>query len=154
MRWENIRAIEAAKFKRLVGVSPQTFEQMKLVAEENQPRSTHPKTGGRRGPKPSLCLEDRLLMLLMYYREYRSFAHIGMSFGISEAQSWRIITDLEARLIQSELFHLERKQRLRSETHWQMVVVDVGEHPVERPKKSSVPTTPARRSVTRSKARC
>ena len=77
-------------------------------------------------------------MLLMYYREYRSFAHIGANFDMSEAQGWRIITGLEERLIKSELFHLERKQLLRSETHWQMVVVDVGEHPVERPKKAAL----------------
>ena len=31
-------------------------------------------------------LEYRLLMLLMYYREYRSFAHFGASFTMSEAQ--------------------------------------------------------------------
>ena len=146
--------MEATKFKRLAGVSPKTFEQMRRAAAASEPVSTHPKTGGKRGPKPALSLEDRLLMLLMYYREYRSFAHIGASFGMSEAQSWRIITGLEERLIKNELFHLERKQRLRSETHWQMVVVDVGEHPVERPKKSNVPATPARRSATRSKVRC
>jgi|GEM_PF-3322576 len=56
---------------------------------------------------------------------------------MSEAQNWRIITGQEARLIKSELFHLEREQRLRSETYWQMAVVDVGEHPVERPKKAT-----------------
>ena len=74
-------------------------------------------------------------MLLMYYREYRSFAHIGANFDMSEAQGWRIITGLEELLNKSELFHLERKQRLRSETHWQTVVVDAGEHPGERLKK-------------------
>ena len=49
--------------------------------------STHPKTGGKRGLKPTLSLEDRLLMLLIYYREYCSFAHFGASFTMSEAQS-------------------------------------------------------------------
>ena len=99
MRWEQLREIPEAKFKRLVGVSPATFEQMRQAAAASEPPSTHPKRGGKRGPKPSLSLEEQLLMLLMYYREYRSFAHIGASFAMSEAQSWRIITGLEARLI-------------------------------------------------------
>ena len=154
MRWEQVREMEAAKFKRLIGVKPTTFELMRQAALAGEPRSTHPKTGAKRGPKARLSLEERLLMLLMYYREYRSFAHIGAAFGLSEAQSWRIITGLEQRLMKNEHFHLTRKQRLRSDTQWQMVVVDVGEHPVERPKKSSAPATPARRSATRSRARC
>ena len=154
MRWGQVQELEAARFKRLTGVSPATFELMRQAAQASEPCSTHPKRGGKRGPKARLCLEERLLMLLMYYREYRSFAHIGASFGLSEAQSWRIITGLEERLIKNERFHLTRKQHLRSETQWQMVVVDVGEHPVERPKKSSAPATRARRSATRSKARC
>ena len=123
MRWEQLRDKPATQFKRLVGVNPQTFEQMLQAALASEPASTHPKTGGKRGPKPTLSLEDRLLMLLMYYREYRSFGHIAASFDMSEAQTWRIITGLEDRLIKNKLFHLERKQRLRSETHWQMVGV-------------------------------
>ena len=140
--------MKAGKFKRLAGVSFETFARMKQAALESEPPSTHPKVGGKRGPKPRLCLEDRLLMLLMYYREYRTFAHIGASFGVSETQCWRIVTRLEQRLIKNDLFHLTRKQRLASNTEWETVVVDVGEHPVERPKKSSAPVTPARRSAT------
>jgi hypothetical protein len=63
------------------------------------PASTHPLKGAKRGPKPKLALEDRLLMLLMYYREYRTFAHVGAGFGVSEAQSWRVVTEMEARLL-------------------------------------------------------
>ena len=137
------------KFRRLVGVKPSVFAQMKEAALAGEPASTHPAGGARRGPKPKLSIEDRLLMLLMYYREYRTFAHVGASFGVSEAQAWRIVTDLEARLLQDGRFHLERKQALRSDTHWQAVVIDVGECAVERPKKSSAPAIRARRSATR-----
>ena len=35
----------------------------------------------------------------MYYRESRTFAHVGASFGVSEAQAWRIVTGLETRLL-------------------------------------------------------
>ena len=148
MRWEQMRELGASKFRRLTGVKPAVFEQMREAALAGEPASTHPAGGGRRGPKPKLGLEDRLLMLLMYYREYRTFAHLGASFGVSEAQSWRIVTDLETRLLADGRFHLPRKQSLRSDTHWQGVVVDVGECACERPKKSSAPATRARRSAT------
>lgn len=123
--------------------------QMKEAVLAQAPASTHPVKGAKRGPKPKLGVEDQLLMLLMYYREYRTFAHVGASFGVSEPQSWRIVTDLEARLLKDERFHLVRKQALRSDTHWQGVVVDVGECACERPKKSSAPAIQARRSATR-----
>lgn len=50
--------MESAKFKRLAGGgSPATFEQMRQVASASEPVSTHPKTGGKRGPRPALSLE-------------------------------------------------------------------------------------------------
>ena len=144
-----MRKVEAGKFRRLTGVTPAVFAQMKEAALAGEPPSSHPAGGGRRGPKPKLGMEDRLLVLLMYHREYRTFAHVGASFGVSEAQAWRIVTDLEGRLLEDGRFHLERKQALRSDTRWQGVVVDVGECACERPKKSSAPATRAKRSVTR-----
>jgi hypothetical protein len=149
MRWEQARQLPPKTFRRLVGVTPAVFEQMREAALAGEAASSHPAGGGRRGPKPKLEVADRLLLLLMYYREYRTFAHIGASFEVSEAQAWRIVSDLETRLLKDGRFHLERKQSLRSETHWQGVVVDVGECACERPKKSSAPATQARRSATR-----
>ena len=77
-------------------------------------------------------------MMLMYYREYRSFAHIAASYNISEAQCWRIITTMEQYLIKSKLFHLPGKKTLtKSDMEWEVVIVDVSEHPIERPKKNN-----------------
>lgn len=84
-------------------------------------------------------------MLLMYYREYRTFSHTASSYGISEAQCWRIIVELEKQLIKSKLFHLPGKKRLQSEMVWEVVVVDVSEHPIERPKKSNENIIPVKR---------
>jgi len=43
--------------------------------------------GKKRGPKEKINWYDKVLMLLMYYREYRTIAHIGITYNISEAQS-------------------------------------------------------------------
>ena len=85
-------------------------------------------------------------MMLMYNREYRTFMHIGTDYGISESQCWRIVTDLENILIQSNAFLLPGKKALtKSNVKWSVVLVDVGESPVERPKKNSGTIIPVKR---------
>ena len=43
------------------------------------------------GPKPSLRVEDMVLATLEYLREYRTYAHIAVSYGLSESQIFRVI---------------------------------------------------------------
>ena len=92
-----------------------------------------------RGRPAKLSVEDPVLMMLMYYREYRPFFHIGLSYGISEVQCWRIVTKVESALLQSKAFRLPGKKKLHQhrELQQQTVVVDVREHPIERPKKTA-----------------
>jgi len=136
MKWEDIKDNNPTTFKRLIGVSRDTFEKMVSEAIGLLPASTHKVAGKKRGPKPKLSMGNQLLMLLMYYREYRTFLHISATFGISEAQCWRIITWLEKTLLKSELFHLKGKKRLLSEDNFEVILVDVTESPIERPKKN------------------
>ena len=77
-------------------------------------------------------------MMLMYNREYRTFMHIAVDYGISESQCWRIVKDIEDILIQSNAFRLPGKKELtKSSVRWSVVLVDVAESPIERPKKNS-----------------
>jgi hypothetical protein len=86
----------------------------------------------------------------MYYREYRTFLHISKSYGISEMHCWRIITTTEKILLQSPLFHLPGKKALHNgDNNFEVIVVDVSEHPVERPQKNSNTITLAKRNVIR-----
>ncbi len=133
--------------KRLTGVSKETFMVMRSEANRLAPVSIH-KQGAKRGPKPKLSIEDKLLMMLMYYREYRTFLHISSDYGISEAQYWRIITSLEQLLIKSKLFHLPGKKVLQQANSFEIVLVDVVESPIERPKKNSESTTQVKRKHT------
>ena len=138
MRWNTVKKLNSEQFKRLVGVKPATFE--KMVSEVKRINTLQPQKikGKKRGPKEKLNRKDKVLMMLMYYREYRTFAHIGASYNISETQCWRIITTMEKWLIKSELFHLPGKKMLaKSDVEWEVVIVDVSEHPIERPKKNN-----------------
>jgi Helix-turn-helix of DDE superfamily endonuclease len=137
MKWDEIKHKAPAVFKRLVGVHKSTFDKMVEEIIKQSPPSEHKIIGERRGPKPKLSIEDKLLMMLMYYREYRTFLHISSDYGISETQCWRIITNLERMLIKSKLFHLPGKKLLRQENNFDVVLIDVTETPIERPKKNS-----------------
>ena len=106
MKWEDIKEYRALVFKRITWASKETFMVMSSEANRLAPPSIHKIQGAKRVPKPKLSIEDKLLMMLMYYREYRTFLHITSDYGISETQCWRIITSLEQLLIKSKLFHL------------------------------------------------
>jgi hypothetical protein len=148
MRYTEIEHLSPGVFKRLTGVRPAVFHLMvETLTVYKRAHRKHPTKG--RSPY-KISLEDSVLMLLMYYREYRTFLHISMSYGISEMQCWRIITQTEKVLLQSEGFRLLGKKRLQeSENHFEVIVVDVAEHPIERPKKNSESITLARKKDTR-----
>lgn len=120
MQWKNLFSkISGSQFKRLTGVKRNTFEKMCFIVRTvKQQRRKHPN----RGKEPSLIVEDQLLMMLMYNREYRTYMHIAADYGISESQCWRIIDDLQNILIQSKAFSLPGKKALiKSNIQWSVV---------------------------------
>ncbi len=152
MKWKNVKQLKSEQFKRLVGVTRNTFDTMVSEYKRLVPVSTHKIPGKKRGPKATLRKEDELLMMLLYYREYRTFYHIAGDFAMSETQCWRIVTIAEKLLIKSGLFHLPGKKKLADEQMaWEVVLIDASEHSIERPKKNSDSITPAKRKSTRSK---
>ena len=117
-----------ADFKRLTGVQIATFAKMLTVLEKELPNFGRP---------PKLITADQLLMTLMYWREYRSQFHIAGSYGISEATVCRTINKVEDALMRSGEFRLPGKKALQpSDTLIEVILVDVSEQPIERPKKS------------------
>lgn len=127
-------------FKRLTGVRPATFLDMCVALEKYLP------SGGR---IPKLCREDRLLLTLMYWREYRTEAHIAETYGVSESTVCRTIQAVENALMRSATFRLPGKKSLiKSDIAYQVVVMDATECPVERSQKSKDAPIAARKSVT------
>lgn len=150
MLWKNLPPnLSKSQFQRLTGVKRRTFDKMCFIIKAvKQQRRKHPN----RGHTSELSVEDQLLMMLMYYREYRTYMHIAVDYGISESQCWRIINDLENILIQSKAFSLPGKKALvKSNIKWSVVLVDVAESPVERPKKNSAGVIQAKKRNTLSK---
>ena len=143
MRYEDIKDWKESDFKRLTGVKPTTFAKMLTVLERELPNFGRP---------PKLSRANQLLMTLMYWREYRTQFHIAGSYGISEATVCRTINKVEDALMRSGEFRLPGKKVLQpSDTLIEIVLVDVSEQPIERPKKSKNNTTAAKRSAIRRK---
>lgn len=135
MLYKNIKGLSSAHFKRLTGVKKEVFAQMHdCINKHKQFKRKHPT----RGKPPKLTNADKLLLLLMYYREYRSQFHIGITYGISESSVCEIIGEMESILIVDKRFHLPgKKTLLKDENQYEVVLVDVTESPVERPKKTT-----------------
>ena len=77
-------------------------------------------------------------MTLEYWREYRTHFHIGVSWGLDETNVLRNIRKVENILIRSGiLFNVEGKKKAKQlDSETEVLVVDVTEHEVERPKKA------------------
>jgi hypothetical protein len=142
MSYEQVKNLKPTEFKRLCGVYPETFKNMiKVVSAEKVIQS-------KPGRPSKLSIEDQILMTLEYWREYRTYFHIGTSWGINEATAYRIIKKVENVLIKSGLFNLPGKKAVRSSNiDIEVVVVDVAEHEIERPKKNRKFTTVANRNT-------
>jgi hypothetical protein len=139
MKYETIKDLKDTDFKGLTGVHRETFELMLELI----------KKGLRDfGRPPKLSRAEQLLMTLMYWREYRTEFHIAQSYDLSEATVCRTIQKVENALVRSGKFRLPGKKTLQpSETIFEVVLVDVSEQPIERPKKARKGITAAKRSA-------
>ena len=133
-KYKSLEKLNDGEFRRLTGVKRQTFSVMvEILSKADAARRT------KGGPKPKLCVEDRLLLALEYLREYRTYFHVGISYGISESQAIRIHRWVEEELIKDKRFHLPgRKKLLESEYEFEVILMDASESPVERPKKNGM----------------
>lgn len=145
MEIQEVEGMSDVTFRRLTGVRKRTFLEMVSVLQHAE---AHRKA---RGGKPNhLAVETRLVMTLEYWREYRTYLHIGHSYGVSESTAYRNIRWCEDTLITSGAFTLPGKKALvnRNQTY-EVVLIDATETPVERPQKNSGATIRARKNATR-----
>jgi len=141
MKYKIIKEIEEEKFRRLTGVKRITFEKMTEILRRAD--KIKKRKGGR---KNTLCIEDRLLMVLEYLREYRTYFHVSQSYGVSESTAYKTVRWVEDTLIKHPDFALPgRKELLKSDVDYEVVLIDATETPIERPKKGKSISTPAKR---------
>ncbi len=130
-KYETVSELSPTEFKRLTGVKKDTFMEMISIVTEAENRRM-----SRGGKPPYLGVEDRLLMTLEYLREYRTYFHLGQSYGLSESACYRNCKWVEDTLIKSRAFSLPgKKVLLKSDTEFEVILIDATESPIERPKK-------------------
>ena len=125
-------------FRRLTGITPEKFEKIKKKIEplfrELEERRLNKKPRKRKiggGNKNKLCIEDRLLLLLIYYRTYSTYAFLGFIFRIDESNVGRNFKPLEPLLAQ--IFRIsERKVKIEEDEILELFF-DGSEQPTERP---------------------
>lgn len=144
MSYIDLQHLSAGEFKRLCGVSRNTFTEMVEVLRP------HVERQGQRGGQNKLSTEDQLLVTLEYWREYRSQFHIATSWRLHETTVGRIVKKVEELLVKCGKFRLPSKRQMyQPGWEWKVMVVDVGEMEIERPQKNRNATTVASRNATR-----
>jgi hypothetical protein len=144
MRYKTVEGLREHEFYRLTGVRRKTFEQIVEILEIAERKK---KAAG--GKPNKLSMSDRLLMLLEYYREYRTYFHISKGYGISESACFRNIRWMEEVLVKDKSFALPgRKALLQDKNKHEVVAIDASETPIQRPKKSKDSSTLVRKNAT------
>jgi len=133
-------------FKQVIGVEKGTYAAMLSTLRE-----AYAAKHRRRGRHASLAIEDILFMSLKYWRQYVTQKELAFEFEVGESTVHDWIVWTEDALAKDGKFRLPGKKALLEDAGIEVVLVDVTESPVERPKKNSAPGTRGRRSATRSR---
>lgn len=134
--------LSSKEFRRLTGVKPRVYKQMVRCLEKREEGKVKP------GRDPELSLQDQVMLTLEYLREYVTLFRLGVDWGIHETTAGRIVHRVESALLEHG-FRLPGKKKLQGieGMSYEVVVIDVGESPIERPQKNSANTTQVRRNA-------
>lgn len=145
MTYERVKYLNPIEFKQLCSVRKETFNQMVALLRQAKQQL-------KPGRPSKLSHEDQGLMTLEYLREYRTYFHIAQTWGVDGSTAYRIIRSVEDTLISAGQFSLPGKKKLLEPDHTiEVVVVDVTQSPIERPKKTRNGSTVVRKNDTPSK---
>ncbi len=128
---EKVNKFNDNDFKRVIGVEKETFFEMIKILED-----AYFKKHKNKGRHTKLSIDEQLLMTLKYLRQYVTQKELSFEFGISESTVCDTIKYIENTLIQSGIFNLPGKKELLEDDDIEIILVDVTESPIERPKKS------------------
>ena len=131
-KYERALSLKDEEFKLLIGVTKGTAREMIEVLEE-----AYQAKHKRRGRHSKLSIDEMLTMAMEYWRQYPTMFELGFQYGVSKSVVHDIINWVEDRLIKSGKFALPGKKVLLEDNAIEIVLVDVTESPVERPKKNN-----------------
>ena len=145
-RYEKASKLSNEDFKQVIGVKKETFEIMVEIL-----KLAYQAKHKRRGRHAKLSIQDMLLMTLKYWRQYVTQLELSIEFQVGEATTHDVIVWVENSLAKSKKFSLLGRGALLEHPEIEIVLVDVTESPIERPKKTSDNGIVGKRNVTRLK---
>lgn len=129
-KFSSLSKLSDTQFRRYTGVIRYCFDIIVLIV-----KAYDEQTKLKSGRPANLSVEDQVLMLFEYYREGRTFFHLGAAYGLSESNAHRTIVKIENIIIKSGYFKLEGNKVLLTDKKVKKILVDVTETPAQRPKK-------------------
>ena len=145
-RYDKAMALKDVDFKQIIGVTKATYEDMLLELQK-----AYAEKHKRRGRHTKLSNEDKLFMALKYWRQYITQKELAFEFEVGEATAHDTIVWVEDTLVKCGKFSLPGKKALLEENEIEIILVDVTESPIERPKKNRGNGTQAKRNAIPSK---
>lgn len=140
---ERISKLKEKDYQKIFGVKKTTFDRMLEILEE-----TYKQEHLRGGRPPKLSILDKLIIMLGYYREYRTMENIAFDYSVSKSTICESIKWVENELIKSGDFKLPSKRELINNTAIEVVLIDATECEIERPQKNNINTIPVRKRNT------
>jgi len=141
--YEKTKRLKDTDFKQLIGVKRETFAEMVKVLG-----ISYAKKHAKGGRKPKLTLEEQLLMTLKYLRQYVTQKELAYEFEVGEATVHDTIEWVENTLVKADKFKLPGRKALLEDDSIEIILVDVMECPIERPKKNREDGTRGKRRNT------
>ena len=130
---DNAKRIEKLKekeYQELFGVKKATFEKMLEILNEQ-----YKKEHAKGGKPPKFGVLDKLIIMLCYYREFRTMQNFAFDYEVTKATICNSIHWVEDTLVKNGAFSLPSKKELYTNTQIETVLIDATEIEIERPKK-------------------
>ncbi len=128
---ETLKSCYGKTFRRRVGIRRRTFRQLYQHIRRYLDEEQQQKPLSRRGKKSTaLSLTEKLLLTLVYLRQYPTFEELGAMFGVSESYANKLFHRHLDMLV--KVLGLPGKTALLDPAH-RALLFDVTEQPLERP---------------------
>ena len=142
---KRIAQMSANKYKEIFGIEKHIFGILLRILEVAD-TFRRKNSAGR---KPQLSVLDKLVITLMYWREYRTYRHIAFDYSVGKSAIGEAVIWVENTIIASGLCNLKSARELRDNpSKIRIAIVDVTEQEIERPKKGRKTGIQARKSDT------
>jgi hypothetical protein len=127
-----IAKMAVSKYKEIFGVEKYIFDRILRLLECADTFQRKSNAGRKAG----LSILDRLVITLMYWREYRSYRHIAFDYNVGKSTIGDAVIWVENTIISSGICNLKSARELRDNpSKIKIAIIDVTEQEIERPKK-------------------